>query len=109
MIFGSSCCLLFFPDTLEVFRTSSVNRFLANNVAKFFLEQLLRKICVVSPDVSWGAGTVLLLVFSDVLSGGEFASVTTWLTSRVLGNISLTSAVLGDTWLTFGVLGDDSG
>ena len=84
MTFGSSCCLLFYPDTLEVFRTSSVNGLLANIVAKFFLEQLLRKICVVSPDVSWGAGTVLLLVLPDVLSGGEFASVTTWLTSAVL-------------------------
>ena len=64
---------------------------------------------MVSPDVSWGAGTVLLLVLPDVLSGGEFASVTTWLTSRILGNTWLTSAVLGDTWLTFGVLGDNSG
>ena len=69
-IFGSSCFLPDLPFTFDVFRTSSGNSCLANKLENFFLEQLLRKICVTSPDVSRGVGVVALL--SDDSSSVEF-------------------------------------
>jgi len=44
--------LIILPETFETFCTSSENNLFTSLVAKFFLEQLLRKICDISPDVS---------------------------------------------------------